>query len=59
MVSSGLKLESLSGEVRRSSAARAPAVSPRRTCHQGDSGARATPIAIGIGQIHWIAKGIL
>jgi len=27
--------------------------------HQGDSGARNVPIAIGTGQIHCMAKGIL
>jgi len=58
MVSSGLKFGSFSGEVSRSNAARAPSLSPLRTCHQGDSGASATPIMIGIGQIHWMAKGM-
>lgn len=58
IVSSALNSVSLSGDVRRSNATRAPSRSPRRTCHHGLSGARNTPIMSGTGHIHWIAKGI-
>jgi hypothetical protein len=41
----------------RRSDARASSTRPLRTSHHGLSGESKTPIAMGIGQIHWIANG--